>query len=82
MIFFDGLQRDTFGPGDHERPFGSLWTAGRVGMVHKYATATSVDQMIAARWKPAPILHAFGLTDVDKIGNLGMLPGTLSSVLG
>jgi hypothetical protein len=53
MLFFDGLKRDTFGPGDHERLFGSLWTAGRVGMIHKYATAISIDQMIANRWKPA-----------------------------
>ena len=53
MIFFDGLKRDTFGPGDHERLFGSLYTAGRVGMIHKYATAISIDQMIANRWAPA-----------------------------
>ena len=53
MIFFDGLKRDTFGPGDHERLFGSLWTAGRVGTVGKAATAISIDQMIATRWAPA-----------------------------
>ena len=53
MIFFDGLKRDTFGPGDHERLFGSLWTAGRVGMVGKAATAISIDQTIANRWAPA-----------------------------
>jgi hypothetical protein len=53
MIFFDGLKRDTFGPGDHERCFGSIYTAGRVGMVRKYATAASIDQIVATRWKPA-----------------------------
>jgi Mn-containing catalase len=28
------------------------------------------------------ILHAFGLTDINKIGDLGTLPGNLPGVLG
>jgi hypothetical protein len=28
------------------------------------------------------ILHAFGLTDIDKVGNLGSLPGKLPGVIG
>jgi hypothetical protein len=53
MIFFDGLKRDTFGPGDHERLLDSLYSAGRVGTIHKYGTAITVDQIVATRWAPA-----------------------------
>jgi hypothetical protein len=53
MIFFDGLKRDTFGPGDHERLFVSLYTASKVGPNHKHSTFISIDQMIANRWAPA-----------------------------
>ena len=53
MIFFDGLKRHTFGPGDHERLFVSLYTAGQVGPVRKLSTGTSIDQIIASRWAPA-----------------------------
>src|SRR4051794_15486209 len=53
MIFFDGLKRDTFGPGDHERLLDSLYSATKVGMIHKYATGITVDQIVATRWKPA-----------------------------
>ena len=53
MIFFDGLKRDTFGPGDHERLLDSLYSAGRVGPNHKAGTAPTIDQIVAQRWKPA-----------------------------
>lgn len=53
MIFFDGLKRDTFGPGDHERLFVSLYTASKVGPNHKRSTFPSIDQIIAGRWAPA-----------------------------
>jgi hypothetical protein len=53
MIFFDGLKRDTSGPGDHERLLDSLYSAGRVGTIHKYGTAITIDQIVATRWKPA-----------------------------
>jgi uncharacterized protein DUF1552 len=53
MIFFDGLKRDTSGPGDHERLLDSLYSAGRVGPNHKAGTAATIDQIVAQRWKPA-----------------------------
>jgi hypothetical protein len=53
MIFFDGLKRDTSGPGDHERLLDSLYSASKVGNIHKYATAITVDQIVANRWAPA-----------------------------
>ena len=53
LIFFDGLKRDTFGPGDHERLFVSLYTASKVGPNHKHSTFPSIDQIIANRWAPA-----------------------------
>jgi hypothetical protein len=53
MIFFDGLKRDTFGPGDHERLFVSLYTGSKVGPNHKHSNFASIDQIIANRWAPA-----------------------------
>src|SRR5947207_10886632 len=51
MIFFDGLKRDTSGPGDHERLPDSLYSARHVGNIHKYATANTIDQIIGNRLK-------------------------------
>jgi hypothetical protein len=53
MIFFDGLKRDTFGPGDHERLFVSLYTGSKVGPNHKHSNFISIDQIVANRWAPA-----------------------------
>jgi hypothetical protein len=53
MIFFDGLKRDTSGPGDHERLLDSLYSAGKVGPIHKYSSAITIDQIIVNKWKPA-----------------------------
>jgi hypothetical protein len=59
------------------------WMAGklggvipRTGRLLDYKGQNDHNQFLVT------ILHAFGLTDVDKIGNLGMMPGKLSGVLG
>ena len=59
------------------------WIAGklggvipRTGRLLDYKGANDHNQFLVT------ILHAFGLTDINTIGNLGTLPGKLPNVLG
>jgi hypothetical protein len=59
------------------------WIAGklgglipRTGRLLDYKGANDHNQFLVT------ILHAFGLTDINTIGNLGNLPGKLPNVLG
>jgi hypothetical protein len=59
------------------------WIAGKLGGVIPrtgrfvdYKGANDHNQFLVT------ILHAFGLTDIDRIGNLGNLPGKLPNVIG
>jgi hypothetical protein len=59
------------------------WIAGklggvipRTGRLLDYKGASDHNQFLVT------ILHAFGLTDIETIGNLGHLPGKLPNVLG
>jgi hypothetical protein len=59
------------------------WTAGKLGGVIPktgrlldYKGANDHNQFLVM------ILHAFGLTDISTVGNLGSLPGKLPGVIG
>src|SRR6185369_109143 len=53
MLLFNGIKRDTRGPGDHERCFCNIWTGTALAPGTQEGNGPSIDQIVAKAIKPA-----------------------------
>jgi Protein of unknown function (DUF1552) len=84
MIIYKGLNRETRGPGDHERCFCNIWTGTALAPGTQEGNGPSIDQIVAKSTKPGTEFESLQFSvqphyssDTDSTSRAGRSDGNM-----